>query len=140
MNRQQIEFGFSGMNDENISKMPVLICSEFTNYFYKFNISDYSNNYKELCFIHMAIDPNTHSFRPDKKILRRKQNRFDMYLNVPDYKKFRTATKPEACKIIAKLYLVGIKKYLSKEKDFNHELFYKDVKKLFIDNGILTAK
>ena len=137
MNRQQIKFGFSGMNDENISKAPVFICSELTNYFYEFNISDYSTNYKELCFIHMAIDPSTYSFRPDKKILRRKQNRFDMYMNVPDYDKFRTATKPEARKIIAELYLTGIKKYLSKQKDFKHELFYKDVKELFEKEGIL---
>ena len=85
----------------------------------------------------MAINPETHSFRPDKIINRRKNPIIELYMNVPDYEKFRSATKLEARKIIAKLYLSGIKKYLSKQKDFKYELFYNDVKELFEKEGVL---
>ncbi len=85
----------------------------------------------------MVMEPKTSSFRPDRKFNQRKIKSFDMYMNVPDYNKFRTATKQEAKKIIAELYLSGIKKYLSKQKDFKHELFYKDVKQLFEKEGII---
>ena len=83
------------------------------------------------------MNPETPSFRPDKKFNRWKHKVFDIYMNVPDYEKFRTATKLEAQKIIAELYLSGIKKYLSKQKDFKYELFYKDIKELFEKEGIL---
>ena len=58
-------------------------------------------------------------------------------MNVPNYEQFCKANKPEAQKIIAELYLSGIKKYLSKQKDFKHELFYKDIKELFEKERIL---
>ena len=101
------------------------------------NLKVYTNLFKQILFISMAITPETKSFRLDKKIMRRKFQTIELYINVPDYNKFRTATKPEARKIIAKLYLSGIKKYLSKQKNFKHELFYKDVKELFEKEGIL---
>ena len=100
-------------------------------------INGYTKKITRVNLVFMVMNPSTHSFRPDKKFWRWKAGHFDMYMNVPDYDKFRTATKPEARKIIAELYLTGIKKYLSKQKDFNHELFYKDVKELFQKEGIL---
>ena len=109
--------------------------SDILNHF--LNINKYTNLLKQILFITMAIDPSTKSFRPDKKIMRRKFQTLELYMNVPDYEKFSTATKLEARKIIAELYLSGIKKYLSKQKDFKYELFYNDVKELFEKEGIL---
>ena len=62
----------------------------------------------------------------------------ELYLNL-DYYKFLEADNQTALEMMAELYLKGINKFLSTCKDFDHELFYKDVKNLFIDNGILPA-
>ena len=124
------------MLDMKSKKHVLHISQEFDLLFEKkIQISNFSKKIKQIALIFMAINPKTHSFRPDKKFWRWKDGNFDMYLNVPDYEKFCNADKKKAKVIIAELYLTGIKKYLSKQKDFNHELFYKDVKNLFIDNG-----
>ena len=130
---------FSSMSDEKISQTILsqdLYLEKILNN--TINLNNYTNKFDRVGLIFMAIDPTTKSFRPDKKFNRWKQKVFDMYINVPDYDKFRTATKTEAQRIIVELYLSGIKKYLSKQKDFKHELFYKDVKELFEKEGILT--
>ncbi len=129
---------FSSMVDMNTQKHVLHISNEFDLIFdKKIKVSNFNNKIKQIALIFMAINPKTHSFRPDKKFWRWKAGNFDMYLNVPNYQFFCTATKTEARKIIAELYLTGIKKYLSKQKDFNHELFYKDVKELFLKEGII---
>ena len=134
----KFNFVFSAMTDMNIKSYTPYICGELDKLFINnLLMKNYTKSQTELALIFMAIAPSTHSFRPDRKFNRRKFKSFDMYMNVPDYDKFRTATKPEAKKIIAELYLTGIKKYLSKQKDFNHELFYKDVKELFQKEGII---
>ena len=131
------DFSFTKMYDMNINK-DIIYEDEFisTSVNKVINLKKYSESILNYLFIFMAINPATSSFRPDKKIMRRKTKRLDLYINV-DYEKFRTATKLEARKIIAELYLTGIKKYLSKQKDFNHELFYTDVKELFEKEGII---
>ena len=141
MQKSEVKFnGFSSTwmydmgisNDITYEDLPLLkIINE------NMNINKYSNKTKKFSFIYMAINPDTRSFRPDKKIMRRANPILQLFMNVPDYDKFRKSTKTEARKIIAKLYLTGIKKYLSKQKDFNDELFYNDVKKVFENNGIL---
>ena len=134
----QLKLGISAMIDMNVSEKNINFTYEMSNYLSEnIDISIYGTKFQQIGLIFMAMNPTTPSFRPDKKINRWKHKVFDMYINVPDYEKFRTATKTEARKIIAELYLTGIKKYLSKQKDFNHKLFYKDVKKLFINKGIL---
>ena len=79
----------------------------------------------------MAIDPESGSFRPDKKNWRWKSRDFAMYVNVPDYKKFCESTEAEAQKIIAELYLSSLETYLSKRKDINYQQLYADVKEQF---------
>ena len=94
-------------------------------------IDSYSEKIEEIGLIYMAMDPTTHSFRPDRKFWRWKSGVFDMYVNVPDYEKYCQATEAEAKKIIAQLYLDSIKKYLWKRKDFDAKQFYSDVKEVF---------
>ncbi len=95
------------------------------------SINSYTKKMSRINLVFMAMDPTTHSFRPDRKFWRWKSGSFDMYVNVPDYEKFCNATHKEAKKIIAKLYLASIKKYLWKRKDFDAPKFYKDVKEVF---------
>ncbi len=131
-------FIISSMLDIKTNKFLLFLSSIFYNLLnINLNISNYTKKHNEIGLIFMAMNPHLSLSRPDRKFNRRKFKSFDMYMNVPDYDKFRTATKPEAKKIIAELYLTGIKKYLSKQKDFNHELFYKDVKELFQKEGII---
>ncbi len=94
-------------------------------------INNYTGKIKEIGLIYMAMNPQKPSLRPDRKFWRWKSGSFDMYVNVPDYEKFCNATHKEAKKIIAKLYLASIKKYLWKRKDFDAPKFYKDVKEVF---------
>ncbi len=54
--------------------------------------------------------------------------RFDMYVNVPNYEEYCKITEKEvAQKIISKMFLDSIKKYLWKRKDFDDPRFYTDV-------------
>lgn len=93
---------------------------------------------KEICMTFMAMDPKTHSFRPDKKFWRWKSGAFDMYVNVPDYEEYCKITEKEvAKKIISKMFLESIKKYLWKRKDFDAPRFYIDVEKVL--NPILGS-
>ncbi len=98
----------------------------------KLKISNYSEKIKELGLIFMSIDPETHSFRPDKKIWRWKSQVFDMYINVPDYNKFCKATPEEAQQIIKELFISGIEKYLTKRKDIDYKKLSEDIKKVFL--------
>ena len=134
--RQFNGFSFTNMIDSNINKDITdedIFISNLLNK--STQINKYSNIIRNYLFIYIAIDPDK-PFLSDKKIMRHKTKRLDLYMNV-NYKEFIRATKEEARKIIAELYLTGIKKYLSKQKDFNHELFYTDVKELFEKEGII---
>ncbi len=138
INSPKSKFVLSSMSDENVDLSLIEQDRAINKILNKDILLDsYTSKHKQICLTFMAMDPTTSSFRPDKKFWRWKAGNFDMYMNVPDYNKFRTATKQEAKKIIAELYLSGIKKYLSKQKDFKYELFYKDVKQLFEKEGII---
>lgn len=97
----------------------------------KLKISNYSDKVQEVGLIFMAIDPSSHSFRPDKKIWRWKSSVFDTYINVPDYEVFCKATEIEAQQIVGNMFLQGIKTHLSKRTDIDHKRLYADVKQVF---------
>ncbi len=125
-------FVISSMLDIKTNKYLLVISSSFYNLLnINLHISNYTNQQKEIGFIFMAMNPQKPALRPDRKFWRWKSGSFDMYVNVPDYEKFCNATHKEAKKIIAKLYLASIKKYLWKRKDFDAPKFYKDVKEVF---------
>ncbi len=129
---EKLDLGFSTMYDMKVKRSNVNFSNEYSKFLDKnLQIKKYGNKIKEICLIFMAMDPATYSFRPDKKFWRWKSGVFDMYVNVPDYETFCNATHDEAKKIIAKLYLTSIKKYLWKRKDFDAPKFYKDVKEVF---------
>ena len=129
-------FSFTKMIDMHIKRdiihEDLVICDIINN---STNINKYSNAIKNFLFIYIAMNPEQ-SVLPNKKIMRRTHPVLELYMNV-DFEKFRCTTKTKARKMLAELYLTGIKKYLSKQKDFKHELFYKDVKELFEREGIL---
>ena len=100
-------------------------------------LSNYTDKIKTIILVFMAINPESGSFRPDKKFWRWKNGDFDMYVNVPDYKKFCDSTDKEARNMIAKLYLSSIETYLSKRKDINYKQLYTDVKEQFTKAKVL---
>ena len=101
-------------------------------------LSKYTEKIREMGLIFMALDPTTHSFRPDRIFWRWKRGIFDMYMNVPDYQAFCNATPLEAKITIAQLYLKGIKTYLAQRNDIDHEKLYQDMKKLFADEKLVS--
>ncbi len=124
-------FGFSPMYDMDVKRSNVDFSNEYSIFFEKkLQIADYTDKLKEICLIYMAIDPTSHSYRPNRKFWRWKSGIFDMYVNVPDYQKYCNATRKEAKKIIAELFLESIKKYLWKRKDFDAPKFYTDVERV----------
>ncbi len=138
-NSKNITIGFSAMVDMGVNDEAVFFTHEMSLLLSNnLSISDYSSKQKEVCMIFMAMDPDTHSFRPDKKFWRWKSGAFDMYVNVPNYKEYCKITKEEkARKIIAEMFLESIKKYLWKRKDFDAPRFYIDVEKVL--NPILGS-
>ncbi len=138
INSKKSNFVFSSMTDNRVEKDILSICWDLSQISNKESkISKYTDKFQQIALTFMAINPQTHSFRPDKKFWRWKAKNFDMYMNVPDYEAFCKADKNGAKKIVAELYLKAIEKYLSKQKDFKHKLFYKDTKELFEKEGIL---
>ncbi len=129
---EKIPLGFSAMVDMGVKDEVVFFTYELGQFLSgNLNISDYGSKLKEIFLIFMAMDPTTHSFRPDKKFWRWKSGAFDMYVNVPDYKEFCKITKKEeARKVIIKMFLESIKKYLWKRKDFDAPKFYTDVERV----------
>ncbi len=101
-------------------------------------MENYTKKIKEIGLIYMAMDPQKPNLREDRKFWRWKSGFFDMYVNVPDFKKYCNATHKEAQQIIAELFLYSIKKYLWKRKDFDAPKFYTDVEKVF--KPILSLK
>jgi hypothetical protein len=129
---KNITIGFSAMVDMGVDDKAVFITHELglllSN---NLNISDYGEKLKETCMIFMAMDPATHSFRQDKKLWSWKHGVFGMYVNVPDYEEYcKITTKAEAKKVISKMFLESIKKYLWKRKDFDAPKFYDDVERV----------
>jgi len=103
-------------------------------------LDNYSVKISELCMIYMAIDPKTHSFRPDKKFWHWKEGIFRFFINVPDYEAFCKATESEARSIIALLFLKGIDRFLSKRKDINTKQLRGDLIQLFLNENIISLQ
>ncbi len=132
MSNEKLPIAFSAMADMNVNKEAIFFTYELSQLLSnKINISDYGEKLKEICLIFMAMDPSTHSFRPDKKLWSWKYGVFGMYVNVPDYDEYcKIKNNLYAKKIIIKMYLESIKKYLWKRKDFDAPRFYTDVEKI----------
>ncbi len=125
-------FVISNMSDMKPPRVNVFAGTDLTELLnQKLKMSDYSEKIKEVGLIFMSIDPDTHSFRPDKKIWRWKSQVFDMYINVPDYNVFCTASVKEAEQIINKLFISGIDIYLSKRNDIDYKKLRNDVEMVF---------
>ena len=103
------KFVFSSMSEEEVDFM-LLDQDKYLETILNKNIAidNYTNKINRLILIYMALDPQKSGLRPDRKFWRWKSGSFDMYVNVPDYKKFCNASKDEAKKIIAQLYLQSI--------------------------------
>ena len=134
MEREKNGFVISCMIDNKPPKANVFASTDLTELLNKnLKISKYSNKVKEIGLIFMAINPDTHSYRPDRKFWRWKRGIFDMYINVDDYQIFCKTTPNDARKTVAQLYLTGIETYLSKRKDIDHKKLYEDVKRVFVE-------
>ena len=140
-NYKMKEFAFTSSSDEIIplSKFEKdLVIKKNLNKFLTLN--KYSDKYTSLFTIYQAFAPDDiYSQYKEKKRFRRKTKVMELYLNL-DYHKFLKADNKTALQMMAELFLKGINKFLSTCKDFDHELFYKDVKKLFEKEGILENK
>ena len=136
---RQLDSGFviSSMADMNSKRANILSAMDIDQLLQqKLKTSDYSDKIKKIGFVFIALDPKK-SKRENNKVWRWKSSVFEMYVNVPDYKKFCKSTEAEARKIIAKLFLSSLETYLSKRKDINYKQLYVDVKEQFVKGGVL---
>ncbi len=129
---KKLPLGFSAMTDSGVNDKAIYFTYELSQLLSnRLGISNYGSKLKEICLIFMAINPKTHSFRSDKKLWQWKSGVFGMFVNVPDYEEYCRITEKEvAQKIISKMFLESIKKYLWKRKDFDAPKFYTDVEKV----------
>jgi len=128
----------SSMIDMNVPVEYQFISQHIVDHLWKLKLIGYSEKIKQICLIFMALDPTTYSFRQDKHFWRWKRGVFDMYMNVPDYTAFCNATPLQAKQTVAQLYLKGIKTYLAKRKDIDHQKLYNDVKQVFTEAGLIV--
>ena len=131
-------FVISCMIDSNINKNVLFSSMEIDKLLQQnLKLSNYSEKIKGISLILIAMNPDEGIPRPDRKFWRWKRGNFDMYVNVPDYKKFCESTKTEARNIVAKLYIKSLETYLSKRKDIDYKQLYSDVEREFEKGGVL---
>ncbi len=130
------DFGFTAdVTKEYFSKVSKFIIIEnLLNE--NFSIARYSKNLNKIVFIYILLNQSVSFEVENFKRYRRKNKILEVGLNLSQ-QEFTNINEKETVQLLAKKYLLGIEQYMIR-KDFNHELFYKDVKKLFIDNGIIT--
>lgn len=94
-------------------------------------LSNYTDTIKKLALFFVVEEPNDDPFWPDNDKWIEEYQFYNMYLNVPDYHKYLKATSTDAKLIVANLFLKGIKTYLSKREDIDHEKLYEDMRQVF---------
>lgn len=103
------------------------------------SIEKYTNAINSLFFIYQAFEADDKYCQYEEtKRFRRKTKVMELYKNL-DYNRLLQAKEPEVLPILAENYLKGIKELLQR-KDFDNKRFYKDVEKLFIENGLIKPK
>jgi len=141
MNISDIKFVISSMSDMGATDKIINYSIDLRTIINKhLNLRNYSEKIIEICMVFMAIDPKTHSFRPDKKFWHWKSGLFEFYINVPDYEAFCKATESEARTVIALLFLKGIDRFLSKRKDINTKQLRADLIQLFLNENIISQQ
>jgi len=104
----------------------------------KLALKDYiiGNKIKHLTITFIAYPENWEGInRKEQKYYRKETKTIFLDLKISNFDIFCSATKTESIKIMAAETLRGTEKFLSSEKDFQYELFYKDLKALFIKEG-----
>lgn len=128
-------FGFTAKTDRQVLHKILKLNSIEEMLNSRLCIADYSNKIQEIVFVYLAASPEVSIPEKDFKKYRWKHKCLEVGVNL-DYERLVQAKESEVLEILAEGYLKGIKKYMQR-KDFDNKLFYKDVEKLFIKNGLL---
>ena len=129
------KFGFTA-NTDQIAFKKVIGFKKIEEVLNKYlTITNYTQNLQKIVFVYIAITPELNFKEEDFKRYRWKNKCLEVGLNL-NYKRLLQAKEPEVLQILAEGYLRGIEE-LMQRKDFDNKRFYKDVEKLFIENGLL---
>ncbi len=99
------------------------------------DLGNYTSQSQGLLVIMIALSPEAFE-RKECLIYRRKTQEIEIYINM-DYQTLLEADEKETLHLISKTYLLAIKRFLSKRKDFDHKRFYADVREIFEKNKLL---
>ncbi len=128
-------FGFTASTDRTVFNKVVHFnrLEELLNQ--NLTITNYTGNLHEIVFVYIVASSEVSLPEKNFKRYRWKNKCLEVGLNL-NYKRLLQAKEPEVLQILAEGYLRGIEE-LMQRKDFDNKRFYKDVEKLFIENGLL---
>jgi len=101
-------------------------------------IHNYTQDFSEVVFTYMAVNPQIGVERKDKIRYSRKEKALELFVNL-DRERLEKATQQEALQMMCELYLESIEKYLTKRKDFDAKRYYQDVKEVFVKHEFIKA-
>jgi len=101
-------------------------------------LSNYSGVLKNLTLTYLVLEPNNKGVNwKERKYYKRSEQKYFIDIGFPDYERFCKASKSEALTIMAEQTLRASQKFLSKEKNFDHEAFRKDLTDLLRKENII---
>ena len=101
----------------------------------KLIVRDYTANINKILFVFHVIDERV-SLPINNYVKYRRKNKVLEIGIALNYTEFLNIDNQTVKQLLAETYLIGIDLY-TKRKDFDNKRFYKDVEKLFIENGLL---
>ena len=128
--------GFSTLISEDYEKKvvdDVLIEVELNQ---SLSLNNYTQDFSEVVFTYMAVNPQIGVERKDKIRYSRKEKALELFVNL-DRERLEKATQQEALQMMCELYLESIEKYLTKRKDFDAKRYYQDVKEVFVKHEFI---
>ncbi len=103
----------------------------------KLLLQKYSDSINTLYIVFQVISPSNKARKVEEFLKHRKKtNALELYLTV-DYFLFLESDTKEATYLLADTYMKGIDLFLCNRKDFDGKRFFKDVKSIFEEYGML---
>lgn len=130
------KFGFTACVDEEATPK-ILLYNELENILnVNVDLSDYTKKTNELVFVFIALNPGLSYTQENFIKERRKTGILELGINL-NHSQLLQSTDSEAVELLAEAYLKGIDQFLQNRKDFDGKRFYTDVKRLFIQHGLV---